>query len=155
MILRSIDPENKFLILETRIQSDLNRLFLDDVDVIVIHNPTGISEQGTKDINRFLKEGGGVIWFQGAEDKDQFHSDLFTTIGFPELDTVISAGQGFFNSQIVTENSDIMNDIHVRNIEKELPEVFKYVRVKLGTQYKTHWDLNNNCLLYTSDAADE
>ena len=144
MILRSIDPENKFLILETRIQSDLNRLFLDDVDVIVIHNPTGISEQGTKDINRFLKEGGGVIWFQGAEDKDQFHSDLFTTIGFPELDTVISAGQGFFNSQIVTENSDIMNDIHVRNIEKELPEVFKYVRVKLGTQYKTHWDLNNN-----------
>ena len=144
MILRSIDPENKFLILETRIQSDLNRLFLDDVDVIVIHNPTGISEQGTKDINRFLKEGGGVIWFQGGEDKDQFHSDLFTTIGFPELDTVISAGQGFFNSQIVTENSDIMNDIHVRNIDKELPEVFKYVRVKLGTQYKTHWDLNNN-----------
>ena len=144
MILRSIDPENKFLILETRIQSDLNRLFLDDVDVIVIHNPTGISEQGTKDINRFLKEGGGVIWFQGAEDKDQFHSDLFATIGFPELDTVISAGQGFFNSQIVTENSDIMNDIHVRNIDKELPEVFKYVRVKLGTQYKTHWDLNNN-----------
>ena len=144
MILRSIDPENKFLILETRIQSDLNRLFLDDVDVIVIHNPTGISEQGTKDINRFLKEGGGVIWFQGAEDKEQFHSDLFTTIGFPELDTVISAGQGFFNSQIVTENSDIMNDIHVRNIDKELPEVFKYVRVKLGTQYKTHWDLNNN-----------
>ena len=73
MMLRSIDPENEFLILDTRIQSDLNRLFLDDIDVIVIHDPTGISEQGVKDMNRFLKEGGGVIWFQGEYDKDQFH----------------------------------------------------------------------------------
>ena len=144
MMLRSIDPENKFLILESRIQSDLNRLFLDDVDVIVIHDAKGITEQGTKDIDRFLKEGGGVIWFQGDYAKDQFHDHLFTTIGFPEINDLINAGQGFFSTQAISNNSDITNDIQVRNIDKELPEVYKYMRVKIGSQHKIHWGLNND-----------
>ena len=144
MMLRSIDPENKFLILESRIQPDLNRLFLDDLDVIVIHDAKGITAEGIKDIDRFLKEGGGVIWFQGKHDKDQFDDQLFTTIGFPEIDGLINAGQGFFSSQIVSKNSDITNDIQVRNIDKELPEIYKYIRAKLGLHHKVHWVLNND-----------
>ena len=144
MMLRSIDPENKFLILESRIQPDLNRLFLDDLDVIVIHDAKGITAEGIKDIDRFLKEGGGVIWFQGKHDKDQFDDQLFTSIGFPEIDGLINAGQGFFSSQIVSKNSDITNDIRVRNIDKELPEIYKYIRAKLGLHHKVHWALNND-----------
>ena len=39
MVLRAIDPQNQFLSIESRIQPDLNRLFLDDIDVALIHNP--------------------------------------------------------------------------------------------------------------------
>ena len=65
MILRSIDPSNEFLKIDTRIQPNISRLFLDDIDVVLIHNPTAMSNESIKDLDQFLKEGGGVLWFQG------------------------------------------------------------------------------------------
>ena len=143
MILRAIDPENQFLTIESRIQPGLNRLFLDDIDVAVIHNPQGLTEDGVKDLNTFLKEGGGVVWFQGDPDGREFHKDLFKKTGFPNPETLVSAGQGFFSSRIADEHSDLLQDIQVRNIEKELPEIFTYVKTSLELHHETHWALNN------------
>ena len=143
MILRAIDPENQFLIIESRIQPSLNRLFLDDIDVAVIHNPQGLTEDGVKDLNKFLKEGGGVVWFQGDSDGREFHPDLFKKTGFPNPETLVNAGQGFFSTQIAGEHSDLLQNIQVRNLEKELPEIFTYVKTSLESNHETHWKMNN------------
>ena len=143
MILRAIDPENQFLIIESRIQPGLNRLFLDDIDVAVIHNPQGLTEDGVKDLNKFLKEGGGVVWFQGDSDGREFHPDLFKKTGFPNPETLVNAGQGFFSTQIAGEHSDLLQNIQVRNLEKELPEIFTYVKTSLESNHETHWKMNN------------
>ncbi len=143
MILRAIDPENQFLIIESRIQPGLNRLFLDDIDVAVIHNPQGLTEDGVKDLNKFLKEGGGVVWFQGDPDGREFHPDLFKKTGFPNPETLVNAGQGFFSTQIAGEHSDLLQNIQVRNLEKELPEIFTYVKTSLESNHETHWKMNN------------
>ena len=143
MILRAIDPENQFLIIESRIQPGLNRLFLDDIDVAVIHNPQGLTEDGVKDLNKFLKEGGGVVWFQGDPDGREFHPDLFKKTGFPNPETLVNAGQGFFSTQIAGEHSDLLQNIQVRNLEKELPEIFTYVKTSLESNHETHWRINN------------
>ena len=143
MILRAIDPENHFLTIESRIQPRLNRLFLDDIDVAVIHNPQGLTEDGVKDLNTFLREGGGVIWFQGDPDGREFHPDLFKKTGFPNPETLVNAGQGFFSTRIASEHSDLLQNIQVRNIEKELPEIFTYVKTSLELNHETHWALNN------------
>ncbi len=143
MILRAIDPENQFLIIESRIQPSLNRLFLDDIDVAVIHNPQGLTEDGVKDLNKFLKEGGGVVWFQGDPDGREFHPDLFKKTGFPNPETLVNAGQGFFSTQIAGEHSDLLQNIQVRNLEKELPEIFTYVKTSLESNHETHWRMNN------------
>jgi len=144
MILNSIDPENKFLTVEKRVQPNLNRLFLEDVDVVVIHDPKSISEQSIKDLDHFLKEGGGVIWFQGDKDRSQFHPELFSRIGFPEIDTLVTAGQGFFKTNLPSENSDILQDIRVRDLPNELPEIFKYMKTRLNSSHTLHWELNND-----------
>ena len=143
MILSAIDPENQFLTIESRIQPGLNRLFLDDIDVAVIHNPQGITEDGVKDLNTFLKEGGGVVWFQGDPEGREFHPDLFKKTGFPNPETLVNAGQGFFSTRIAGEHSDLLQNIQVRNIEKELPEIFTYVKTSLELNHETHWVLNN------------
>jgi len=143
MILRAIDPENQFLTIESRIQPGLNRLFLDDIDVAVIHNPQGMTEDGVKDLNTFLKEGGGVVWFQGDPEGREFHPDLFKKTGFPNPETLVNAGQGFFSTRIAGEHSDLLQNIQVRNIEKELPEIFTYVKTSLELNHETHWALNN------------
>ena len=143
MILRAIDPENQFLTIESRIQPGLNRLFLDDIDVAVIHNPQGLTEDGVKDLNTFLKEGGGVVWFQGDPEGREFHPDLFKKTGFPNPESLVNAGQGFFSTRIAGEHSDLLQNIQVRNLEKELPEIFTYVKTSLESNHETHWTMNN------------
>ena len=144
MVLRAIDPQHQFLSIESRIQPELNRLFLDDVDVALIHNPKNITEEGVKDLEKFLRSGGGVIWFQGNEDGSEFHPDIFDKIGFPFPEKRMNAGQGFFSTQIAGEYSDLLQDLQVRNLDSELPEVFNYIQTKLDAKQKVHWTLNNS-----------
>ena len=144
MVLRAIDPQRQFLSIESRVQPELNRLFLDDVDVALIHNPKNITEEGVKDLEKFLRSGGGVIWFQGNEDGSEFHSDIFEKLGFPFPEKRMNAGQGFFSTQIAGEYSDLLQDLQVRNLDSELPEVFNYIQTKLDVKQKVHWTLNNS-----------
>ena len=144
MVLRAIDSQHQFLSIESRIQPELNRLFLDDVDVALIHNPKNITEEGVKDLEKFLRSGGGVIWFQGNDDGSEFHSDIFEKLGFPFPEKRMNAGQGFFSSQIAGEYSDLLQDLQVRNLDSELPEVFNYIQTKLDAKQKVHLTLNNS-----------
>ena len=144
MILHAIDPEGQLLSVESRIQSNLNRLFLDDLDVAIIHDPLKISQAGTDDLDKYLKSGGGLIWFQGKGGEDDYHPDLYDKLEFPRHGKVIDSGQGFFNSEILIENSDIFGDLLVRKIENELPEIFTYVETEILPDHKIHLDLNND-----------
>ena len=144
MIINSIDSENKFLTIESQVQTNLNRLFLDGVDVVVIHGLMDMSKKSINDMNDYLKEGGGVIWFQGEFDDLKNFSDLSSIIGFPKIDTLINAGQGFFTTNILSETSDILRNIQVRDISKELPDIFRYVKTRPASSHLVHWELNNS-----------
>ena len=76
-ILRSIDPQETFLNIETKIYNKTQRLFLEDSDVLIIYNLKNLSKDIAKDLDKFLKNGGGIIWFQGNNDKNAFHSNFF------------------------------------------------------------------------------
>ncbi len=143
MIFEAIDPERKFLTIRSSIQSNLKRLYLDDVDVVIIHDLEGLSEEAVKDIIDFLKNGGGVIWFQGNPDMNNLDKDLITKLGFPQFIQLINSGQGFFTTHLADNQSDLLDDLRVRNIDKELPEIYKYVKVKTEPYHNIHWRLNN------------
>ncbi len=143
-IFKSIDPENKFIEIESKIYPDMERLFLDDTDVLVLHNPLRLNNETVKDIKKFLTNGGGLIWFQGNQQNRDYNSALFEELDFPSLDTLIGSEQGFFSTNIISEKSDLLNDIQVRSLKNELPEVFKYVKTKINSKHKIHWQLNNN-----------
>lgn len=143
MVLRAIDPKNEFLTIESRIQPDINRLYLDGLDVVLIHNSKGLTEEGVKDLEKFVTEGGGVVWFQGESDEEKFHSDLYDQLGFPKTEGIMNAGQGFFSTKIAGDGSDLLDNIQVRDISKELPEIFKYNKVSLSLDQEAHWILNN------------
>lgn len=143
MVLRAIDPKNEFLTIESRIQPDINRLYLDALDVVLIHNSNGLTAEAVKDLEKFVTEGGGVVWFQGDSDVEQFHSALYEELGFPKTEGIVNAGQGFFSTQIASEGSDLLDNIQVRDINKELPEIFKYNKVGLSFNQEAHWVMNN------------
>jgi len=144
MIFKAIDPDKYFLTVKSSIQPHLKRVYLNDVDVVVIHNIHGISKDGVDDLARFLDEGGGIIWFQGESDQTNFHNDLITKLSFPKAENIINAGQGFFTTKIENLESDLLNDIQIRRIDKELPEIYKYMKLNLESNHDIHWKLNNN-----------
>ena len=142
MVFRSIDPTNQFLFIESRLQPDINRLFIDELDVAVIHNPQNISEEAIAALDHFLKNGGGLIWFQGGGDPEVFNDNLATHLGFPVIEELKKTGTGFFKINYRKSNSDLLANLQVRNIQKELPEIFSYINAKTMRKHKVHLSLN-------------
>lgn len=64
MVLQSIDPDGSFLNISRIFQPKIKRLFLDDLDLVLIHNVEGISEQGVQDLENFLKKVEGSYGFK-------------------------------------------------------------------------------------------
>ncbi len=144
MVLQSIDPDRSFLNISRVFQSKIKRLFLDDLDVVLIHNVEGISEKGVQDLESFLKKGGGVIWFQGDSSLENFHSDLFSTLDFPKQEDIVTSGGGVFNTEVISDQLYFLQDLQKRTIQKELPEIFNYIKVAISPNHKVHWKLNND-----------
>ena len=144
MVLQSIDPDRSFLNISRIFQSKIKRLFLDDLDVVLIHNVEGISEKGVQDLESFLKKGGGVIWFQGDSSLENFHSDLFSMLDFPKQENLVTSGVGAFNTEVISDQLYFLQDLQKRTIQKELPEIFSYIKVAISPNHKVHWKLNND-----------
>ena len=144
MVLQSIDPDRSFLNISRIFQSKIKRLFLDDLDVVLIHNVEGISEKGVQDLESFLKKGGGVIWFQGDSSLENFHSDLFSMLDFPKQEKLVTSGAGAFNTEVISDQLYFLQDLQKRTIQKELPEIFSYIKVAISPNHKVHWKLNND-----------
>ena len=143
IILKSIDPHGEFLNIESRIHPSLNRLFLDEFDMVIIYNCSGLTRQSVKDLDKFTKEGGGLIWFEGEMSGLSNHESLYELLNFPKSIEIIKSGQGFFSTEISSEESDLLQNIRVKNINRELPKVFKYIKTETNKDHRIHWNLNN------------
>ena len=147
MVLKSIDTEGSFLNINRILQPKVKRLFLDDLDVILVHNIEGISEEGVQDLEKFLKKGGGVIWFQGDANKENFHQHLFSRLDFPRQKSLVKSEGGIFNVEIESDQSPLLEGLQKRTIQKELPEVFQYSEITTSVNHEVHWKLNNDAPL--------
>ena len=55
LIINAIDPNKQLINIELRKQPILNRLFVDDTDILVVHNPEAITEEAFNELDIFLK----------------------------------------------------------------------------------------------------
>ena len=142
-IIKSIDSNGQFIDIETSVQSSLTNLFFHDTDLIIIHNLKVIDQEGAEKIETFINRGGGVIWFQGEKSNSGSFNNHLAKIGFPELSEKINSGEGFFNTEVVATQSNILKDIQVSSLSKELPEIFNYIKVYTNTKHDIHLQIDN------------
>ena len=100
-------------------------------------------KEGVDDLEKFLDRGGGIIWFQGNADKENFNEDIFSKLDFPKQKQKINSGEGVFNIEIPSEKSQLLKGLQKRTIQKELPEIYQYLEVQVSSNHKVHWTLNN------------
>ena len=143
MVLKSIDNDGSFLNITKVFQPKIKRLFLDDIDVILVHNIEGISKEGVDDLEKFLDRGGGIIWFQGNASKENFDEYIFSRLDFPKQNQVVNSGGGVFSIETSLEESQLLEGLQKRTIQKELPEIYQYVDIQTSSNHEVHWRLNN------------
>ena len=144
LLLRSIDSENNFLDVESRIQPNLNRLFLDQFDVAIIHNSQKITSDGVKDLEKFIESGGGIIWFQGNKNYREYHSDLYEKLNFPKNMNIVNSGEGYFSIASSNQYSGLLENILLKDFHSQLPKITNYSNVITNSNHKIHWRLNND-----------
>ena len=86
--------------------------------VVSLFGVEEISEEGVKDLESFLKKGGGIIWFQGDSSVENFYLDLFSRLDFPRQENLVNSGGGVFNIEVISDQSYLLKDLQKRTIEK-------------------------------------
>ncbi len=143
LIINSIDPNNQLINLELRKQPIVNRLFADDADILVIHDPGAFTEAAFTELDIFLKNGGGLIWFSGGIETDPVYKKYFSNLRFPVATRKIEAKNGNYNVIMPTGEDHILMDFNVRKLSDELPKVFNYVKHITQLKQNVHLELNN------------
>ena len=80
--MNAIDPEKQLINYELRKQPVVNRLFVEDVDILVIHNPGAFTESAFNELDVFLKNGGGLIWFSSGMEADPAFDKYFSNFNY-------------------------------------------------------------------------
>ena len=83
LIIDAIDPEMQLINFESRSQPIINRLFIDDIDLLIIHNPEAFTEAAFDELDIYLQEGGGLIWFSGGMEINPEYNKYLSNINFP------------------------------------------------------------------------
>ena len=144
LALSAITGETELLEIDRDLSDDVERLFLNDIDILLLHNPTNLSNSAIEDLQRFLMNGGGLIWFVG-NDLNQTDPVVWPSLlKLPELiKTRHLDGESFFSTSIVDENNPLFTDLNINNMNEELPQVFGYNEVRLQMNHTPLIKLNN------------
>ena len=143
LIINAIDPDKQLINFESRVQPIINRLNTEDIDLLIIHNPESITKYAYDELDLFLRDGGGLIWFAGGLEMDPSNSKYLTNLNFPRADIIVESNSGYFEVLFPSNSNHVLSDLSVRKIDKEFPECYRYIKHNYSNSHKIHLELNN------------
>ena len=144
LALSAITGETELLLIDRHLSDDVERLFLSDIDILLLHNPANLSNSAIEDLQRFLMRGGGLIWFVGNDLNQTDPVAWPSLLKLPELiQTRLLDCESFFSTSIVDDNHSLFADLDINNMNEELPQVFGYNEVRLQMNHTPLIKLNN------------
>jgi len=144
LALSAITGDTELLLLDRQVSDYVERLFLSDIDILLLHNPANLSNSAIEDLQSFLMSGGGLIWFVGNDLNQTDPVAWPSLLKLPELiQTRRLDGESFFSTSIVEENHSLFTDLNINNMKEELPQVYGYNEVRLQMNHTPLIKLNN------------
>jgi len=134
-VLTSIDSGTDFLDLDYKIDPAPEHLFLEDQDILIIHSPTNLPFSVVDEIQAFLEQGGGLIWFSSDPPRTTTSPDVETLLRLPRKRALKTAGnQSFYSVELTDRSLLLFSDLDVKKILPELPEVYRYNQVQITNE---------------------
>lgn len=142
--LRSISDINNNLFVETLIDSLPQALFLDGIDVLCLYNPGYLSPIVIEELKTFLARGGGIIWFAGDRTEKNTNLQVEQELNLPHPRKVnLLEGEAFYSVIAVSAQHPLLDDLQLRDLDNELPQVYGYVDVSASKAHQSVLNLNN------------
>ena len=86
-VLESINGENEFLDIEMKVSPAIERIYLEETDVLILQDPRALSPSAIESVKRFLNRGGSILWFAGA-NYPSLGSVTLSNLQLPPVDAV-------------------------------------------------------------------
>jgi hypothetical protein len=136
-VLSSMDGGFGYLDIDLYIDPNPNRLFLDNTDILLVHDPGRMSAGAVQDIQTFLEKGGSLIWFVGAANALPDQASLFSVLKLPKVKSPERLDGDAFYSLHTTDNMNTLVDgLGIKDLAQELPQVFGYYRTDLSSEHQ-------------------
>ena len=143
-ILESISGEEEFLDLELKLMSEIERIYLDETDVLILEDPLIIEPSAIESIKRFLNEGGSILWFAGENYKN-INEQITNNLLLPNYeDQIILNDKSYLTVKVVDRKNPLLQDFNIRNLESSLPKIFRYNSIIPKKDHSLILNLNNN-----------
>jgi len=144
LALNAITGNTGLLHIDKKLSSNMDRIFLNNFDILLIHDCPKLTSASIEDIQRFLVRGGGLIWFAGNELEQSEPLLWPSLLKLPELLQKVSLeGESFFSTTIVEKNNSLFTDLDIVKLGDELPQVFSYNKVRLQSNHLPLIKLSN------------
>jgi len=128
--LQSIDGNQGYIKIQPKYMAKIEKLFLDDIDVLILHRPNNISDNAVDEIQRFSARGGGVIWIADVEEYS-LDASVESALKLPAFVRTFSVeGESFYSVDRTNNQHALFADLMVRRMAGEMPEVYSYSRVR-------------------------
>ena len=141
--LQSINGDQEYVKIHRKILSKIDKLFLDDTDVLILHRPSYISLNAVDEIQRFSARGGGIIWIADNEESSLDASIESALELPPSIQTISASGNSFYSVNQNDKQHALFGDFMVRKMADEMPEIYSYLRVKPRLNHNIILSLNN------------
>jgi hypothetical protein len=141
--LQSINGNQRYVNINRKLMSKIDKLFLDDIDVLILHRPKYISDKAVDEIQRFSARGGGIIWIADTENST-LDASVESALKLPTyVQTFTTEGESFYSVKRNNNQHALFADLMVRRMADEMPEVYSYSRVRPRSNQNIILLLNN------------
>ena len=142
-ILESISGPDNLFDIELKVQPEIDKIFLENTDVLILQDPKVFSSAALEKIKEFVSDGGSIIWFSG-NNYQSIDAFAKSKLSLPNYLSMIEVGNNsYFTIDIVDRENPIFQELNFRNIDSVLPQIFKFVNVSKEENQKTILSINN------------
>ena len=143
-ILESISGPEDLIDIELKVKPEVDNIFLDNTDVLILQDPNIFSITSIEKIKKFIQNGGSILWFAGESYKslNEIASKSFNLPKYNEL--VSLSNDSYFSVKIDDRENPIFQELNVRDLKSAFPQIFVYNKVILDKSHKSILSLNND-----------
>ena len=143
-ILESISGPEDLIDIELKVKPEVDNIFLDNTDVLILQDPNIFSITSIEKIKKFIQNGGSILWFAGESYKS-LNEITIKSFNLPKYNELVSlSNESYFSVKIDDRENPIFQELNVRDLKSAFPQIFVYNKVILDKSHKSILSLNND-----------